>query len=96
MQVTTFGRYQLLDLIGRGASGKVYRADDTVTDQVVAVKVLARDLGEDPEFLEQFRRDVPAAITALNVGGMPGEDVEGRGGGAVRCPARCSSNVSPG
>ena len=66
MQVTTFGRYQLLDLIGRGASGKVYRADDTVTDRVVAVKVLAPDLGEDPEFLEQFRRDVPAAAGLNN------------------------------
>jgi serine/threonine protein kinase/cyclophilin family peptidyl-prolyl cis-trans isomerase len=66
VQVTTFGRYQLLDLIGRGASGKVYRADDTVTDQVVAVKVLAPDLAEDPEFLEQFRRDVPAAAGLNN------------------------------
>ena len=66
MQVTTFGRYQLLDLIGRGASAKVYRADDTVTDQVVAVKVLAPELGEDPEFLEQFRRDVPAAAGLSN------------------------------
>ena len=66
MQVTTFGRYQLLDLIGRGASGKVYRADDTVADQVVAVKVLAPELGEDPEFLEQFRRDVPAAASLNN------------------------------
>jgi serine/threonine protein kinase/cyclophilin family peptidyl-prolyl cis-trans isomerase len=66
VQVTTFGRYQLLDLIGRGASAKVYRADDTVTDQVVAVKVLARDLGEDPEFLEQFRRDVPASAGLNN------------------------------
>jgi len=66
VQVTTFGRYQLLDLIGRGASGKVYRADDTVTDQIVAVKVLAPDLDEDPEFREQFRRDVPAAADLNN------------------------------
>jgi eukaryotic-like serine/threonine-protein kinase len=66
VQGTTFGRYQFLDLIGRGASGKVYRADDTGTDQVVAVKVLAPDLGEDPEFLEQFRRDVPAAAGLNN------------------------------
>jgi eukaryotic-like serine/threonine-protein kinase len=61
VQVTTFGRYQLLDLIGRGTTGKTYRATDTVTNQVVALKVLARELFEDAEFLERFRRDVAAA-----------------------------------
>ncbi len=64
MQVTTFGRYQLLDLIGRGTTGKVYRATDThgtAPDHVVALKVLAADLAEDPEFLAQFRREVAMA-----------------------------------
>ncbi len=69
MQVTTFGRYQLADLIGRGTTGKVYRALDTadaVTDQVVAVKVLRADLTEDPQFLEQFRREMPVAAGLNN------------------------------
>ncbi len=61
MQVTTFGRYQLLDLIGRGTTGRVFRANDTVTNQVVALKVLAAELGENSEFLDQFRCDVAAA-----------------------------------
>jgi eukaryotic-like serine/threonine-protein kinase len=67
VHVTTFGRYQLLDLIGRGTTGKVYRAQDTqvtqatAADQIVAVKVLASELTENPEFLEQFRREVAAA-----------------------------------
>jgi serine/threonine protein kinase len=61
VQVTTFGRYQLVELIGRGTTGEVYQANDTVTNQVVALKVLAAELAENPEFLEQFRRDVAAA-----------------------------------
>ena len=66
MQVTTFGRYQLLDLIGRGTTGRVFRANDTVTNQVVALKVVASELGENLEFLDQFRRDVPAAAGLNN------------------------------
>ena len=61
MQVTTFGRYQLLDLIGRGTTGRVFQANDTVTKQVVALKVVAAELGDNLEFLDQFRRDVAAA-----------------------------------
>lgn len=61
MQVTTFGRYQLVDLIGRGTTGRVFRADDTVAKQVVALKVVEPELSENSEFAEQFRRDVAAA-----------------------------------
>ena len=69
MQVTTFGRYQLADLIGRGTTGKVYRALDTgatVADQVVAIKVLRADLNDDPQFLSQFRREMPTAAGLNN------------------------------
>jgi serine/threonine protein kinase len=69
VQVTTFGRYQLADLIGRGTTGKVYRALDrgaTEANQVVAVKVLRADLTEDPQFLQQFRREMPTAARLTN------------------------------
>jgi serine/threonine protein kinase len=71
VQVTIFGRYQLADLIGRGTTGKVYRAINTVdvvatlSDQAVAVKVLRADLTDDPQFLEQFRREMPT-VAGLN------------------------------
>jgi eukaryotic-like serine/threonine-protein kinase len=69
VQVTTFGRYQLLDLIGRGTTGKVYRATVTTDDgkdHVVALKVLAPELTQDPGFREQFQREVSAAAGLNN------------------------------
>jgi eukaryotic-like serine/threonine-protein kinase len=66
VQVTTFGRYQLLDLIGRGTTGRVFQANDTVTNHVVALKVLASELGDNSEFVDQFHRDVAAAAGLHN------------------------------
>ncbi|MBV9720716.1 MAG: peptidylprolyl isomerase [Mycobacterium sp.] len=61
MRVRTFGRYELLDSIGHGATGEVFRALDTATDQTVAVKVLEKELSEDPEFAQQFSREMQLA-----------------------------------
>jgi ABC-type amino acid transport substrate-binding protein/predicted Ser/Thr protein kinase len=58
---TPFGHYTLLDLLGRGGMGQVYRAHDTVTDRVVALKVLPPSVVDDPVFKERFRREAHAA-----------------------------------
>ncbi|MHA7650348.1 serine/threonine-protein kinase [Mycobacterium sp. ML4] len=61
MQGTTFGRYQFLELLGRGGMGEVWRAYDTETQRVVAVKVLPANLANDPTFEQRFRREALAA-----------------------------------
>jgi serine/threonine-protein kinase len=58
---TPFGRYRLLSLVGEGGMGEVWRAHDTVTDRVVAIKVLALNLSKDEEFQRRFRREAQAA-----------------------------------
>src|ERR1700752_2237988 len=58
---TPFGRYRLIELLGRGGMGEVWRAHDTVTDRVVAIKVLPAHLSQDEDFQRRFRREAHAA-----------------------------------
>jgi len=61
VDATPFGHYQLQELLGRGGMGEVYRAYDTNTDRIVAVKVLPPHLADDSTFQQRFRRESQAA-----------------------------------
>ena len=63
---TPFGRYRLIELLGRGGMGEVWRAHDTVIDRIVAVKVLPAHLADDKAFVQRFRREAHAAARLNN------------------------------
>src|SRR5271170_3495728 len=63
------GRYQILQLLGEGGMGAVYKAADRELDRFVALKVIRRELASDPSILARFKQELLLAhkVTHRNV-----------------------------
>jgi serine/threonine protein kinase len=59
------GRYRIIEKLGEGGMGVVYRAQDTTLGRNVAIKVLRPDLGRHPDRVRRFSHEARAA-SALN------------------------------
>ena len=63
------GRYEILQLLGRGGMGAVYKARDTELDRTVAIKLIRGELARNPEILRRFKQELILArqVTHKNV-----------------------------
>lgn len=59
------GPYEVIELLGAGGMGEVWKAMDTRLDRLVAVKVLQAEWAAQPEWLDRFRQEAKA-VAALN------------------------------
>jgi serine/threonine-protein kinase len=58
-------QYEILDLLGKGGMGEVYRARDTVLKRDVALKILPPEFSRDPERIARFQREAEV-LASLN------------------------------
>jgi len=76
-----FGRYRLVEQLGRGGMATVFRARDPEFDRDVAIKVLPEELLQDPEFRSRFQREAraiarlehPAIVPVYDIGEEHGQ-----------------------
>ena len=66
------GDYEILETLGAGGMGKVYKVRNTISERVEAMKVLLANLDEHPELVDRFGREikVTASLEHPNIAGL--------------------------
>jgi serine/threonine-protein kinase len=76
---TQIGQYEIVELLGRGGMGEVYRARDSQLQRDVAIKVLLSSVANDSERISRFSREAQllAALNHPNIAGVHGLEHSG-------------------
>jgi serine/threonine protein kinase len=64
--VRSVGDYEIIEVLGTGGMGSVFKARETKSGNIVALKVLSSRLASDPEFVARFEREVKAAASLVH------------------------------
>ena len=63
------GQYRITEKLGQGGMGAVYKAVDTLIEREVAIKMLHREIAQQPNLLERFRAEA-VTVAKLNHSGI--------------------------
>src|SRR5580658_10367647 len=68
----TVGDYQIIDLLGAGGMGKVYKVKNQISDRIDALKVLLPNFGENQDLADRFIREIKvlASLNHPNIAGL--------------------------
>jgi serine/threonine protein kinase len=91
----SFPQLEILDLVGQGGMGIVYKARQRSLDRLVALKILPLDTAGDPAFEERFVREsrTLAQLTHPNIVTVFDS---GKAGGFFSAPRHCHASPDPG
>src|SRR5215831_13606211 len=66
------GDYQIVEVLGAGGMGKVFKVRNTISDRIEAMKVLLPDLAGEPELADRFLREIKvlASLDHPNIAGL--------------------------
>src|ERR1700681_1281859 len=69
---STIGDYQVIDILGSGGMGEVYKVRNVISDRVEAMKILLPDLANDADLGDRFSQEikVQASLVHPNIAAM--------------------------